>query len=207
MGCIRLKNYIAALVALVGLAVVPTYADAKVIVKKSTKYYTVTGKSGVEIAKGLVSKGPRRTKLSHAIASTGWRYEFGKPKQVVRGRKCKISDITITVHLKYTLPKWKPSKGASKELRTNWKEFSKLVTKHEHKHGAIAEQGAKTIEKAIKGLSGNVSKGCKDFGRNAAGKFKRIALSINRKQVAFDRREKFALSKIARVQRKLIRTK
>lgn len=183
------------------------FSLAKVKVKKSTSYYTVSGSSGIQIAKGLSQKGPRRTKLSHAIASTQWGYSFGKPKVSIRGRKCVIDDIDVTLTLKYTIPKWKPSKGASSELKTTWSVFRKLIIAHEDKHGEIAEQGARSIEKAIKSMTANVSKDCKDFGRFAKSKFSRIARSIALKQRAFDRREKFALSKIARAQKKLIKTK
>lgn len=180
--------------------------EAKVVIKKSTSYYIVSGSTGVAIAKALITKGPKQTSLRHAIASTQWGYDFGKPKFGVRGRKCVIEDIRITVKVKYTIPRWKGSKKASTELRKNWKDFSKLIVAHEDKHGAIAVQGARDLEKEIKRLTGNVSRECKDFGRFAKLRFTNLHKSIVRKQRAFDRRERFALSKIARAQKKLLRS-
>lgn len=202
---ISFLNYLG-VAALAGTLFISNSAHAKVIVKKSTSYYSVKGSTGKEIDKSIARNGPKGNLGVHAIATTQARYDLGKPKFGVRGRKCVIEDIRVTVKIKYTIPRWKAPRGASQEVRKNWNEFSKLVIKHENKHGAIAEKGARDLEKEIKRLTGNVSRECRDFGRFASLKFARLARQISRKHRAFDRRESFALSKVRRVQKRLLKS-
>ena len=182
-------------------------ADAKVIVKERTVYYSIKGKDGAALSRHMVSKGPKRTKLNHAIAATQTNLKFGKAKVVVRGKNCVVEDVDVFLTLKYTLPKWSGRKTASKVLGRAWDNFYKKLVDHEKKHGKIAKNAAYAFEKEIKRLKGNVSRKCSDFGRFAEFRFLNIASGLSRRQVLFDRREEFGYSAIARSQKRLFQAK
>ena len=182
-------------------------AEAKVIIKEKTVYYSIKGKDGAALNRHMITKGPRKTKLSHAIAATQTNLKFGKAKVAVRGKNCVVDDVDVFLTLKYTLPKWSGRKTASKALGKAWDDFYKKLVSHEKKHGKIAKDAAYAFEKEIKRLKGNISKKCSDFGRFAEFRFLNISSSLSRRQMLFDRQERFGFSGIARSQKTLFQTK
>jgi len=187
--------------------VLTSQAEARVIVKERIKYYTVSGKNGVALAKSILKRGPKLTKAEHAIATTSIKLDVKNIKPGIRGRKCVIKSVNVHLNLTYKYPRWKNKKGASRNVQKVWAKFLKQVEKHEKTHGKIAKAFARDVDKQFKRLSGRLSRGCKDFGRGAKRKFDSLARAHQRKQANFDRRESRLLSRTTRLQTALVKAR
>jgi predicted secreted Zn-dependent protease len=175
-------------------------ASAEVIVREHTKYYPVHGTTGIELSKSMLAGAGEHIKLHHVVAATEADYEFNEADIVVENGRCVVKEIRVQVNLVYLFPQWQPESRASPYLRAIWNQFYAELVRHEMQHGNIAKQGARELEQALKNISGNVALGCNDFGTFAAVRLESLARRIELRQLAFDRRENFSTSKIARLQ-------
>ncbi len=181
-------------------------AEARVIIKEKTTYYTVSGKNGRAIYASIRRKGPKLGRSRHAIATTRSTVSVRNMKPVIRGRRCKLASVDVHLDLVYRYPRWVGKRSASPAVRKAWNQFIKRAIRHENKHGAIAKSQARKIHRALKSVSGRVSRECKDFGRKARRKFDSINSRAEREHARFDRRESRMLSRTARLQRALYRS-
>ena len=181
-------------------------ANAKVIIKETTVYYTLKGKDGGALGRYMESRGPSKTKLSHAIASTQTHLKFNKTKVAGRRKNC-VEDTDIILNLKYTFPKWHGRKNASKTLGRAWDDFNKQLVIHEKRHGKIAKDAAYAFEKQLKGLKGKVSKDCSNFDHLARLRFAKICDALASRQNSFDRRDGYGSSNIAYARKILFQAK
>ncbi len=94
---------------------------------------------------------------------------------------------------------------AKPKVRKAWDSFYAELLKHERTHGAIAKKAAARMEKELKGLTGTVALGCRDFGRFADQRFEKISEDLRRQQIAFDARENKGSSKITKLQISLLK--
>lgn len=169
------------------LAMSAGIAEAKVIIKESTKYYTVSGKTGAQIYKQLARKGPLigRSK-NHYIATATINFAIKNIDSYGWRDQCVIRNMDVVLTVVYRIPKWKRHKGASRELVSAWDEFIAHVWRHEKHHVKIAKDTAYELWRALKGVKGTRSKQCNDMlnpaKRRAETVYKRHAL----KQARFD---------------------
>lgn len=200
------KRLLAAVTILLAFSLVNT-ASARVIIKERTKYYTVTGKTGQQVFKSIVRRGPKLRLIGHAIATTTTKIRLRNIKPVVNKRECKIANVDVLVDITYRLPRWKGSRRASAKLRNNWNQFNAQVVKHEQTHGRISREYAREIEKKIKATRGRASRKCKNFGKRQLRSIKRLQRSIQKRHARFDRREGRASARIRRLQKALLVSK
>lgn len=186
-------------------ALAPTVASAKVVVKENVKYYPVKGRSGIEVSKAMLVGGARNINMRHAIAATTTRFSISDAKVGVRNGRCVVEDIQVTLKIEYLYPKWSSVNQAKPKVRKAWDSFYAELLKHERTHGAIAKKAAARMEKELKGLTGTVALGCRDFGRFADQRFEKISEDLRRQQIAFDARENKGSSKITKLQISLLK--
>lgn len=185
-------------------------ASARVIVSERTVYYSVSGSTGKQLAISIQKRGPKLSRssraisTSHAIATTKTELKVRNIKPVVRGGRCKIASAEVRLKLTYTLPRWRGSRRASKEVRRNWERFVAEVKNHELEHGRISKQFAADIDREIKRASGRVSRKCKNFGDRSVRKFNSLKRRADRRHARFDRREGRRFAKVRRLQRALV---
>jgi predicted secreted Zn-dependent protease len=191
-----------ALGLLAGFAANPV--QAKVIVKETTKYYTIKGKNGVELAEAILDGGRRNIKLRHAIAATSTSYEIGDAEIEIDNRRCRVKKIDVIVEINYLFPKWQANADATPKLRAAWKKFYQELVRHEKTHGKIAKDGARQLERELERISGTVALGCRDFGAFSEMRLNAIGRLLKNRQDAFDMREDFVTSRISRLQATLI---
>ncbi|HSO48860.1 MAG TPA: DUF922 domain-containing protein, partial [Rhizobiaceae bacterium] len=156
-------------------ALVPADASAKVVVKENVKYYSVKGRSGIEVSKAMLVGGARNINMRHAIAATTTRFSISDAKVGVKNGRCVVEDVKVTLNIEYLYPKWSSVNQAKPRVRKAWDSFYAELLKHERTHGAIAKKAAARMEKELKGLSGTVALGCRDFGRFADQRFEKIS--------------------------------
>ncbi len=186
-------------------ALAPTVASAKVVVKENVKYYPVKGRSGIEVSKAMLVGGARNINMRHAIAATTTRFSISDAKVGVKNGRCVVEDIHVTLKIEYLYPKWSSVNQAKPKVRKAWDSFYAELLKHERTHGAIAKKAAARMEKELKGLTGTVALGCRDFGRFADQRFEKISEDLRRQQIAFDARENKGSSKITKLQISLLK--
>lgn len=182
-------------------------ANAKVKVKTSKSYYTISGNNGKSLNYSMLKGGRKNIRLSDAIAATETKIDIGDPKIAIENGKCIVKKIDVVLHIRYTYPNWKNKKGASKTVRNSWEKFRRELVRHEENHGKIAKLGAKALEKELLKMNGNVAIKCANFGSLAAFKLRNLTRKTARAQRAFDRKEQSRFSKITKLQKDLFRAK
>jgi predicted secreted Zn-dependent protease len=178
----------------------------EVIVRQSTKYFPVTGQSGIELGNSMVRGASGLTDKHDAIAATAAEYHIGEADIAIRNGRCVVLDVNIVLDLVYHLPRWKNEGTANPRLRAIWRKFHAELVKHERMHGEIAKKGAVDLERALKNLSGTVAFNCNDFGAFAEARLRFLAKLIQLRHDSFDRRENYPGSAITRLQISLIQT-
>ena len=182
-------------------------AFGKVIIREKTKYYTITGKTGAQIARSIDRKGPKLGRHRHAIATTDSLLRVLDIKTAIKRDRCRVTSATIRLDLTYTYPRWKNRRTTSPALRKAWDRFMERVVVHEKHHGKIAQKHARAMEKELRKVRGSVSKKCRDFNRDARKRFARLSKRIDREHARFDRREGRPTARVRRLQRALYRAR
>ena len=120
---------------------------------KIVSYYTLSGTTPAQLDKALTRNGPylKSTGSHHPGATT---ISFDPRLKLVKdGRYCKVAAVSVDVHAKMSLPRWKQrSKTKSIEMALVWDTLSRDIKRHEESHIVIARAHATKIERAIKSL-------------------------------------------------------
>ena len=167
-----------------------TIAPARVQVKETTKYYEVNGKSGSEIYRNMVRRGPRLSGIARkALAVSRIDFRARNIRAGVSKGRCRIVSADIYVSVQYTLPKWRGSSRASRATKNAWSRFSKTVVWHEKQHGKIAKDHAASLERSIKKLRPQSKRRCVPAAFKVSSKIRRLGKQHERRQAAFDRKD------------------
>ena len=170
---------------LAALFVTMSESFAKVTIAERTTYYSVSGRTGKDIYKQIVAKGPRLPgKKGTHVAKTTMSFKFRNIRVDVRGNRCVVLNLDVHVTAVYNLPRWN-GKGSPK-LQAAWKNFNDHVWRHEQRHRDIGLEFARRMESGAKALSGDARRGCAGFEEAAQRLLARSSAWHNRKQAAFD---------------------
>ena len=182
-------------------------AEGKIIVRERTEFYAVTGSSGEELARSMLSGARGPINMRHAIAATEAAYTVGDANIVVRRGRCVVESVEVVLDLTYYLPRWADKGRGSSNLRARWKSFYAELVRHEKQHGRIAREGAAELERALLSISGTTAFDCNDFGAFSTLRLNWLSNRIRQRQLAFDRRENLRSSRISQLQSALIRAR
>ncbi|MEO0329667.1 MAG: DUF922 domain-containing protein [Pseudomonadota bacterium] len=164
--------------------------NAKVILKETTAYYSVVGKTGREIFKSMIDRGPRLGgPKGHALATTEYKYDINNVDVEIKQGRCIPVRVDVVVRVKYTYPRWAGNRGARKSTRRAWKHFEKSVVWHEKQHVKIALDYAKEYQLALKKTRLRSSQNCTATSFSTTWRATRAALKHNRRQRLFDRQD------------------
>lgn len=171
-------------------------SHAKVILKEKIKYYTVTGKTGVDLYKSMVKNGPDHGgNKRNVLASTSFKFDFKNDAFTIRGNRCILTNLDIVVDVTYTYPRWRGSKSASAATRKAWKNFEKAAVIHEKEHVKITRKFAKDYEKA---LMKSRRKASDDCAKQTVGELFRTSYQIRKHERLHKRFDKRDLGKRGR---------
>ncbi|MDI7863894.1 DUF922 domain-containing protein [Rhizobiaceae bacterium n13] len=124
-------------------------AFAETVIRKSTSYFQVRGKTAEQLDKELSYRGPM-TKSTGSRHPGATRIKFGgSVTYAQQGGRCRIDSAKITLSTQIILPEWKGRKGASKDLQLVWDTLARDIKRHEERHAEIARNYARSMEKAI----------------------------------------------------------
>jgi predicted secreted Zn-dependent protease len=161
-------------------------ALAKTEVSVKTKYYGVSGSSGVALIKAMDKKGPRHGFMTRAIAQTGYTvgWEFTWTRE---GGSCRLAKADGRLDMTYTYPQISPSAGA--DLQKRWKRFMAGVRKHEETHGRMAREMVGAAERSLKSLKTSSDPKCARAQMEAKRRIGAIYAKYEARQIDFDKRE------------------
>lgn len=180
------------LVALIYLAVsvVPSHAAS---LSKRYSYFSINGKTGVEIETELARRGPK-------VGSTGLRHpgatemEFRTRLEFSENRgTCRVSKATVRLKARLILPRWRQRKRAKRELAIIWDTLSADIKRHEESHVIIAKNHARELENRLEQLRSR--RGCDEVERKAEKTTKEVLAKHDRAQQRFDRIEGISFEK------------
>lgn len=147
MALVRKTLLIIAATAFVGG--VSGQALAETVIRKSTSYFQVRGKTAEQLDRELSYRGPM-TKSTGTRHPGATKIKFGgSVTYAQQGGRCRVESAKITLSTQIILPQWKGRKGASKELQLVWDTLSRDIKRHEERHAEIARNYARSMEKAI----------------------------------------------------------
>lgn len=161
-------------------------ALAKTEVTVKTKYYDVSGKSGVALIKAMDKKGPRHGFMTRAIAQTsytvGWEFTWAR-----EGKSCRLADAGGSLEMTYTYPK--VGGDIDPALAKRWMRFMAGVKKHEEQHGRLAREMVATAERSLKGVRFAGDPKCNRAQAEAKRRIATVYAKYEARQIAFDKRE------------------
>ncbi|WP_265518397.1 DUF922 domain-containing Zn-dependent protease [Nitratireductor luteus] len=154
---------------------------------RSYSYFPIGGLTLPEIESQLRTRGPK-------LESTGTRHpgatnlEFNTSVDYVeRDGRCRVSNATVSVKAKVTLPRWRNRNRAKQEVRLIWDTLAKDIKRHEESHLSIAKNHARQLEDAIGGMVGTGS--CSALEKRVQAKAAKVLAQHDAAQERFDRIE------------------
>lgn len=155
-------------------------------VTEATKYYSITGKTGMELFWDMNRRGPRHGFLTKAIAQTqfktGYTGDF-----IYENGVCRAKNASFKLQITYVYPQ--PKTRLEGPLARRWKAFQATNFAHEREHGRIAKKMAASIGRKLKTFRVADKRSCDRPIAKLAKEIDAIIIAQNVEQKAFDTRE------------------
>ncbi len=145
-----------------------------------TDYYYVNGATPNAIRKDMNKK--RSGKYdAYTNWHVTWRFNTKKNKQ----RLCEISDVDVSLKIKFLYPQWKPDRQVDQAVKERWNDYFSALTDHENHHKDIAVEMAQEIEDLLNTLDHEYD--CKDLRKTANDSAYKLLNTYKKKQSDFDK--------------------
>lgn len=161
------------------LLVFVSVAQAEPEIDVSVAYYDIYGDAANELRSQMSRKGPRGFD-AYASWYVRWRFD-----QRPSGNECRIADVSTSVKVEITLPRWVDEADADDALRARWSSYYTALVEHEYGHRDFGIRAAREIEDALGGLEPQSS--CQALTRSANRTGKRLLGKIVAEEKAYDR--------------------
>lgn len=179
------KNHLV-IALIIAMGSFPSSASAEITLKRTYTYFNIDGKSAEDLDRALANSGPSLSSGSRHPGAT--EMEFGGSiKYTQSNGRCRISDARITLKLNIILPRWRQRAAATRDTAIVWDTLSRDIKRHEDRHGDIARQHAKKLEKSLEKL--RPQRDCKAMEALADKTSERVLGDHDRAQDKFDRVE------------------
>lgn len=168
-------------------ALVTQQANARTIVHKSIRYFSIGGKTAADLDRQLETKGPH-TNTTGSRHPGATKIKFGGTMDYIQqGGRCKIGDIKVRVNITIILPKWTNRHRANSELALIWDTLSSDIKRHEERHAEIAVQHARDLDRHLKALPS--AKSCQILAQKVSELTDEVTNEHDADQLRFDRIE------------------
>lgn len=174
----------------------------KVTVK--TEYYSISGKTGVDLVRSMARKGPRHGFLSKAIAVTRFKPAV-RGDMVHKNGVCRTKNAEFDLAITYVYPK--PSGKLPADVSRRWSAFFAGVEKHEQTHGRLGKELARSIDRKLHGFSMKDKPGCRAATAAMLKDVKKTVVAYDARQRAFDAKEHRSGGNVETMLRRLVATK
>ena len=128
-----------------------------------TKYYAIYGLNSKELRKEMNAKSSIKQYGNTFDAYTSW-YVNWRFKWDTNSSQCYMTNVTSTVDVNFTLPKWVNRDDSNSTLIRKWDQYHTALIDHENGHKDIGVNAAKEIESQLLKLS---SSNCSSLERKA----------------------------------------
>jgi predicted secreted Zn-dependent protease len=177
--CLKLAELaVAALVALVLPAAAKT--------TETTKYYKITGKTGMELFRDMNRKGPRHGFLTKAIAQTQFKTDL-RGDIVYQNGVCRTKNARYSMQITYVYPQ--PTNKLDGALAKRWRAFQASNVQHEHMHGRLGRKLVDDMNRALRGFKMADKQSCRKADAALTRQLDAIIVAYNKSQADFDKRE------------------
>ncbi|MBL0375042.1 DUF922 domain-containing protein [Rhizobium sp. KVB221] len=141
------------LLCLAACLCVPTNSSAETIIRKTTSYFSIGGRTAADLDREMSRRGPRsKTTGLHHPGVTEIRFA-GAATFVTKGHSCRVGGAKVTLSTKLMLPRWKNRRKADPTLALAWDTLSSDIKRHEERHAEIARNHARKLEREILALA------------------------------------------------------
>lgn len=146
--------------------------------------YVVSGTTVDQLRNSLDQSGPidaASNKRFHASTKwqVKWAYDFRE-----RAKLCNVDRVTVSIEIKFTMPRWKEYETGQNYLREKWNKYYAALQVHENGHKDFGMSAAQEIEKAILNLN-NLP--CKDVATTVDKTANEILNHYKTKETEYDR--------------------
>jgi predicted secreted Zn-dependent protease len=150
----------------------------------STQYYEVGGDTPARIWEEMRMRGPTGRDGRRYNARTEWHVRWRYPLEET-GTGCEIGRVSVTLTVRYTMPRWERPPGTSSAVASQWNRYVGALESHEEGHADFGREAAQRIERALGGLSARAS--CNQLDREANALGQRILDEIRPEEEDYDR--------------------
>lgn len=145
--------------------------------------YPVVGSTRAQLASMIAMLGPVRGGRRFG-AYTDWQVHWAY-QRVSEGDRWRAADVTVTVTLCTTLPRWRRSAPVDAALARAWDDYSSALEAHEAGHAALAESAAQALYEGLCGLSPEPSREALDARATATAHA--VVEAHRRREADYDR--------------------
>jgi predicted secreted Zn-dependent protease len=114
-----------------------TTGEVTVVTVSRITRYALVGQTAEELDIYMRALGPLDSTGNRWFALTEPLFNWD-PTCACNGSACRMSPVTVTVTVDYTLPTWEPPPAADANLVAQWNAFETAVVTHERGHGDLA---------------------------------------------------------------------
>ncbi|MCD2176814.1 DUF922 domain-containing Zn-dependent protease [Rhizobium sp. C1] len=136
---------------LCGLVALASLAKADPSIRKSTVYFSVSGRTASELDNALMRNGPKVGGMARHPGAAQIKFSGDIKYSETKGR-CSVAAARVNLNLRLILPNWKNRAGAPLGLAVLWDSLAGDIHRHEERHAEIATQHARQMEQALKSL-------------------------------------------------------
>lgn len=182
----QMKMGVFACAAFAALALAAPEASAKPRITEKTRYYTISGKTGLALMQDMNRRGPRQGFLSKAIAQTRYTTNF-RGDMVHEHGVCSVSGGGVDLAITYVYPK--PRGKVTAALAKRWRAFAAQTVRHEEEHGRLARAMAAELDRFIRDFAMRDGRSCRKAEARMRRDTNRIYKRYTKLQNEFDQRE------------------
>lgn len=161
------------------VAMFPEAIRAEPQVAEETEYYEIHGSTSAELWHQMRMQGPKGFS-----ANTKWNTQY-RFKTKAEPRGCVVTEVSVTVRIQYTMPRWANGLQASPTLQEQWHKYYECLKNHEMNHKEIAVKNARLLEQRLLGLR---SSSCKTLGDQCHEVSRFFLEQTHRENDEYDRR-------------------
>ena len=120
-------------------------------------FYTVDGMTPSQIRQALDRHSPVRQNGKTFDAHTRWNVEWQFFWNSGGDGSCRITTVTTTVRIHYTLPRLQTNEDRPPNLEHRWRKYITALVAHEEAHAALGLDAAREVEQRIYQMNGRPS--------------------------------------------------
>jgi len=158
-------------------------AQAATVANSHYEYYTISGRTLVEIYDSMLKRGPHVDGAKAYASTSATSSQEGK---LVQGKSCSIGDYKLKIDFVIRLPKLRDDAKLTSAERKRFQRFSQFLRQHEETHRSIWLDCAAKLEAKIGKLGG---KTCGEAEKKSEKLWAEMRRSCNQRHQAFDAAE------------------